>query len=222
MKKRVITSIKLFSLVLLLAIGLILVFNEQIKDKVIDNMTQTVLRRKTQSVAKAKKEKSSFEFKKVKPASISAVKDAWKDDGQAIGKLAIPAVNLKLSIFYGLRNENLLRGTGTMKKDEKMGQGNYALAGHHMNDPQILFSPLAKVKKGDMVYLTDGKRVYEYRVTDRKVVNEYQVQWIQDVPGEKLVTLVTCLTAKTGENNRIIVRGKLLKNIPLKETKVFR
>ncbi|WP_311407768.1 class A sortase [Liquorilactobacillus uvarum] len=222
MKKRVITSIKLFSLVLLLAIGLILVFNEQIKDKVIDNMTQTALRRNTRSVAKAKKAKSSFEFKKVKPASVSAVKDAWKDDGQAIGKLAIPAVNLKLSIFYGLRNENLLRGTGTMKKDEKMGQGNYALAGHHMNDPHILFSPLAKVKKGDMVYLTDGKMAYEYRVTDRRVVNEYQVQWIQDVPGEKLVTLITCLTAKTGENNRIIVRGKLLKNIPLKETKVFR
>ncbi|KRM97231.1 sortase [Liquorilactobacillus aquaticus DSM 21051] len=222
MKKKVIDSIKIFLLILLLVIGLALVFNEQIKDKIIDNMTHTALKSKPQSLAKAQKKKTSFDFKKVKPVGASEVKEALTADKQTIGKLAIPAVKLKLPVFYGIRNENLLRGTGTMKKEEKMGQGNYALAGHHMSNPNILFSPLAKVKKGNMIYLTNGKRVYEYRVTDKRVVDAYQVQWIEDVPGEKLITLVTCLTAKTGENNRIIVRGELLKNVPLKETKVFR
>lgn len=218
MKKKVAASIKIFCLVLLLAIGLAMIFNEQIKNIVIGDMTNNALKSETQSVDRAKKSKTSFDFKKVKPAGPAAVKDAWSDNTHAIGKLAIPAVKMKLPIFYGLRNENLLRGTGTMKSNEKMGQGNYALAGHHMKDPRILFSPLTKVKKGELIYLTDNKRVYQYRITVKKVVDEYQVQWIEDVPGKKLLTLVTCLTAKTGENNRIVVRGELVKIESLKKS----
>lgn len=75
-----------------------------------------------------------------------------------IGKIAVPAVGLKLPIFEGINDNNLLRGAGTMKENEKMGEGNYALAGHHMNNPDILFSPLAKAQVGELVYLTDGKK----------------------------------------------------------------
>ncbi|KRL00593.1 class A sortase [Liquorilactobacillus capillatus] len=221
MDKKRVALVKLVLLVVLMAVGIILIFNEQIKNMVITNMTQTAVEHKIQSISKINKKKTSFNFKKVKPAGISAVKNAWKDDTQAIGMLAIPTVKLKLAIFYGLSNENLLRGTGTMKAAEKMGQGNYALAGHHMNNPKVLFSPLAKVKNGTMIYLTDGKQAYEYRVIMKKVVDEYQVQWIDDVPEKKLVTLVTCLTAQAGENRRIIVQGELLKSIPLNKTKAF-
>ncbi|WP_125545627.1 sortase family protein [Levilactobacillus lindianensis] len=41
------------------------------------------------------------------------------------------------------------------------------------------------------------------------MTNRYHVEVIDDVPGKKLVTLVTCATAKRGEQNRLVIRGEL-------------
>ena len=97
-----------------------------------------------------------------------------------------------------------------MKPNEKMGEGNYALAGHYMTDKGILFSPLKNIQKGAAIYITDMKNVYKYQVTNTSVVSENDVSVIDDVPGEKLITLVTCASAHEGEKNRIIVRGSLV------------
>ena len=89
-------------------------------------------------------------------------------------------------------------------------EGNYCLAGHHMEDNSILFGPLANIGVGAKVYLTDGKNVYTYKVTLKKVVNEDQVQWLNDVPGQKLLTLGNPAPSGTpGVKTRIIVRGEL-------------
>ena len=104
-----------------------------------------------------------------------------------------------------------MRGAGTMKADEKMGaENNYAIAGHHMEDPNILFGPLSKAKIGKKIYLTDEKKVYVYKITKKTVVDETQVKWIDDIPGESLVTLVTCASGTEGEVNRIIIQGSLV------------
>ena len=83
-------------------------------------------------------------------------------------------------------------------------------AGHHMEDPNILFGPLSKTKIGKKIYLTDEKKVYVYKITKKTVVDETQVKWIDDVPGESLVTLVTCASGTEGEVNRIIIQGSLV------------
>ena len=117
-----------------------------------------------------------------------------------------------------------MRGAGTMKQNETMGEeGNYCLAGHHMEDNNILFGPLANIGVGAKVYLTDGKNVYTYKVILKKIVNEDQVQWLNDVPGQKLLTLVTCSSGTPGVKTRIIVRGELQQVQPANKStlKVF-
>lgn len=128
----------------------------------------------------------------------------------AIGQLRVPAVGLDLPIGVGVKNTVLVRGAGTLKADQQMGQGNYALAGHYMTAQRLLFSPLKGVRRGDSVYLTDKRQVYRYRVTGVRVVDRHQVDVIDDVPGKKLVTLVTCASARRGEPKRLVVRGTLV------------
>ncbi|MCP9329174.1 class A sortase [Liquorilactobacillus satsumensis] len=193
----------------LLLVGIALIFNEQIKTFVIREIATSQLKKKPQSISKKMRKKGNFDFKSVKAADLSTLSKAAQTQGGMIGKIAIPQIGMRLPIFYGINNENLLRGAGTMKPAEKMGTGNYALAGHHMSNPDILFSPLAKAKVGMEILLTDGKKVYRYRIVERRVIDKYQVNWIDDVPKQQLVTLVTCLTATTGETNRIMVQGKL-------------
>ncbi|MFC6261873.1 class A sortase [Levilactobacillus fujinensis] len=130
-------------------------------------------------------------------------------DYGAIGQLRVPAVGLDLPIGVGVSNDVLVRGAGTLKADQQMGQGNYALAGHYMTTQRLLFSPLKGVRKGDSVTLTDKRRVYRYRVTRVEVIDRHKVDVIDDVPGKKLVTLITCNSARRGEPKRLVVQGEL-------------
>lgn len=127
----------------------------------------------------------------------------------AVGQLRVPAVGVDLPIGVGVSNAVLVRGAGTLKADQQMGQGNYALAGHYMVSKRLLFSPLKGIHKGDSVYLTDKQQVYRYKVTRVQVVDRHEVEVIDDVPGKKLVTLVTCNSAKRGEPKRLVIRGEL-------------
>lgn len=199
-------------LILGLIIGLALVFNEQLKLMVVDHLGQRTMQTiDKKTVAKNEKRKANFDFKSVKALDVQHVAQAATTASQrnAIGKLAIPSVKMALPILKGLANENLSTGAGTMKPTQQMGSGNYALAGHYMTNKGILFSPLGQAQVGAKVYLTDMSKVYTYTVTTKTTVDQTQVQWINDVAGKKLVTLITCASPTEGETNRIVVQGTL-------------
>ncbi len=198
--------------IVLLVAGLGMIFNEQIKEALVNHMAGKQYADLTVTkIENNKKAKTTYDFNSVKPLGIKEASEAAiESDVGAIGKMAIPSVKMYLPIMPGVSNSSLSQGGGTMKPNEKMGEGNYALAGHYMTDKGILFSPLKNIQKGAAIYITDMKNVYKYQVTNTSVVSENDVSVIDDVPGEKLITLVTCASAHEGEKNRIIVRGSLV------------
>lgn len=198
--------------VILLVAGLGMIFNEQIKEALVDHMANKRYNDLTvEQVAKNQHAKTTYDFASVKPLGMKQVSQAaMRGDTGAIGKLAIPSVDMYLPIMPGISNTSLSQGGGTMKPNEKMGEGNYALAGHYMTNKGILFSSLKNIQKGAYIYITDLHNVYQYQVTARWIVNESDVSVINDVPGQKLITLVTCASAQEGVTDRIIVRGNLV------------
>ena len=118
-------------------------------------------------------------------------------------------MNINLPIFKGVGNTSLLYGAGTMKADQVMGEGNYTLAGHNMtgftSDLSILFTPLEKAKAGMSIYVTDKNNVYQYKIDKIDVVTPEHVEVLNDTPGKKEITLVTCADAEA--THRIIVHG---------------
>ena len=199
--------------VFLILLSLVLIFNSKIRNMfMVWNTNKYQVSQVTKEKIEENKEaEGNFDFDSVKSISSEAVLAAQWDAQQlpVIGGIAIPEVEINLPIFKGLDNVNLFYGAGTMKANQKMGEGNYSLASHHIftaeNASQMLFSPLVNAKEGMKIYLTDKDKVYTYEIREVKHVTPDRVDEIEDRDGIKEITLVTCVDYDATE--RIIVKG---------------
>lgn len=100
------------------------------------------------------------------------------NNSRVVGKLAIPAIELYLPIVPGAGSNNLIRGAATPVLHQKMGDLTYRLTSKKIRfDQQLLFGSLAKLKNGDLIFLTDGRNIYEYEygvinLSEEDTVNE--------------------------------------------------
>lgn len=203
MKSKFTTTI----LVALLIIGIILIFINPIQNKVIETNSKALL--KDEVVPEEQVKEATFDFNEVQSINFTDVLTAQfeKNNFLVIGAITIPSVNLELPIGKGVSEAVLLYGAGTMKPDQKLGQGNYALASHYIEGKNILFGPLYDVKIGDSILVSDTTDIYEYKVTVKEVILDTDVQVIYDVPGKTFITLITCAEKGT---KRLLVQGELL------------
>ena len=127
---------------------------------------------------------TDFDFQAIRP--ISATNTMAELFGgninthQIIGQIVIPSVNINLTLFNGLNNDNLLAGATTMKADQVMGEANFAIASHFTTYPDVLFTNLQKIQVGDIVRITDKETIYVYQVYDARIVDSTDVHLIED------------------------------------------
>lgn len=191
--------------------GILFVLSPFIKESIIINLNKNKNFDLTAEQAEQNNaQKASFDFEAIQPPSIlETIKASLDRESKAvIGRITISSVNLKLPILKGTTNQNLLYGATTMRPDQKMGEGNYPLAGHHMKRESLLFGPLLNIEKGDTVKITDFKKDYIYAVTSKQFISEMDTDVIQETK-EKEITLMTCDKAVRTEG-RLAVKGKLI------------
>ena len=200
---------------LLFLVALALIFNSSIRNMIMvwhTNQYQ-VSKVSKEEIKQNKAVESSFEFSEVQSLSTEAVINAqWQAQKlPVIGGISIPEVSMNLPIFKGLDNVGLYYGAGTMKEDQQMGQGNYALASHHVfgitGASDMLFSPLDRAKIGMKIYITDKDKIYTYTISSIESVAPERVDVINDTEGVAEITLVTCEDAAA--TSRTIVKGTL-------------
>lgn len=190
---------------ILLLISLGLIFNQQIKNWLVSSYQPKVT---AKIVERNNQKKASFDFGAVKSLNFSMVAQARLDATNllVVGEMLVPKAKVHLPIGKGVSNTTLALAAGTMRADQQMGQGNYPLAGHHMVRKDILFSPLFfKSKVGDAVYLTDLKKIYTYKLYERKYIAATRVDVVNQTK-KPILTLVTCDATGAG---RLMLRGKL-------------
>lgn len=209
--------------IILLIVGVVLIFNQPIRDALMVNNTNKYI---VKNVSRKKlkdnsKKKVDYDFSSIKAVSTEDVfkSQVTTSELPVIGGVAIPDLEINLPIFKGLTNEALMYGAGTMKEDQQFGKGNYTLASHHVFDvdgaSKMLFSPLEQAKEGMKIYITDKDRLYTYQISKINTVTPEHVEVINDVPGETVVTLITCADAQAA--TREIVVGKLVKTEAYKD-----
>ena len=200
---------------LLFLVALALIFNSSIRNMIMvwhTNQYQ-VSKVSKEEIKQNKAVESSFEFSEVQSLSTETVINAqWQAQKlPVIGGISIPEVSMNLPIFKGLDNVGLYYGAGTMKEDQQMGQGNYALASHHVfgitGASDMLFSPLDRAKIGMKIYITDKDKIYTYTISSIESVAPERVDVINDTEGVAEITLVTCEDAAA--TSRTIVKGML-------------
>lgn len=197
------------AVVILLLVSLVLIFNQQIKYYLVGSYRPQISR---QTVQKNSQKKATYDFQSVKDLNLqtAARARASKQSINTIGAITVPAINMTIPIANGVDNTTLALAAGTLRPDMKMGEGNYALAGHNMaHGSKILFSPLYyHAKVGQMIYITDMTKVYEYKIYQRKFIAATQVDVVNNTP-QKIITLITCDSTGT---NRLMIRGKFVKS----------
>ena len=207
------------AVLLLFLVALALIFNSSIRNMIMvwhTNQYQ-VSKVSKEEIKQNKAVESSFEFSEVQSLSTEAVINAqWQAQKlPVIGGISIPEVSMNLPIFKGLDNVGLYYGAGTMKEDQQMGQGNYALASHHVfgitGASDMLFSPLDRAKIGMKIYITDKDKIYTYTISSIESVAPERVDVINDTEGVAEITLVTCEDAAA--TSRTIVKGTLERTI---------
>lgn len=213
-KQRSFAWLRWTAVVVLLIVSVVLIFNQQIKSYLVGSYQPEITR---QTVKKNEQKKATYDFSSVQDLNLqtAAKARAKRQDINTIGAITVPAIKMTLPIANGVDNTTLALAAGTMRPDMKMGEGNYALAGHNMaNGSKILFSPLYyHAKVGQMIYITNMDRVYEYKIYQRKFIAATRVDVVDNTP-EKIITLITC--DATGAN-RLMIRGKFVKSEPFKQ-----
>ena len=139
------------------------------------------------------------------------------DNKYIIGQIVINDIGLNLPILKGISNSNLAVGAATLKEGQRMGEGNFALAGHYNKNKYILFGGLMYLKKGSLILITDKNYVYEYAVCDTKIAYDTDTYMISDLlasqKGKPIITLMTCYySSKTGK--RYFVIGEFIRKYP--------
>lgn len=206
-----------FLISLLFLVALALIFNVQIRNFLIKQNSQAYAIDKVdrQDIEANAQKDVSFDFGAVESLSTEAVIKAQFQNKNlpVIGGIAIPEIKINLPIFKGLDNVVLLTGAGTMKPEQEMGKGNYALASHRVQDMVSLFSPLEYAKVGQFIYVTDLQTVYTYKITSVEKVEPSRVDLIEEIPDKKMITLITC--GDMNATTRIAVQGELESTVPM-------
>ncbi|WP_017185528.1 class A sortase [Alkalibacillus haloalkaliphilus] len=141
------------------------------------------------------------------PSSLDVIR-SMNFEGNPVAFLYIPRTGLKLPIYGSVNEINLLHGAGEMREYDEIGEGNYALAGHRMEEEGLLFHDVPRLQEGDIVYVTDKETVYEYELYDPEIVLENETELIND-RGKDELTLLTC-DIPSKPHNRVKVSGDLI------------
>lgn len=210
-KKRIKSLLINVVLLLLFLVGIVLIFNQPIRNYL---LSKSKTEYKVGTLTREKIEENlnqsgTFDFDQVQPVDLEAVLRAQLSEKvlPVIGGVAVPSVEIQLPIFKGLSNDALLFGAGTFDPNQKMGEGNYSLASHRIEETTILFTRLDEVELGDTVYLTDLDKIYTYKVTVSKRIEPTQVEVLDVIEDKKMVTLITC--GERAGVTRWLVQGEL-------------
>ena len=194
--KKLRSILNILAIIALFAVGLTLIFIKPIQALLVQRLSEELVTVSTSSEMFEFNDEieADFDFEEVQSLSIWEVLQAQanRKDLPVIGSIGIPSVDMQLPILKGVGKNALAVGAGTMKPEQIMGQGNYALAAHYFEDRDILFGPLYHSEIGDTIYLTNANAIFEYHITKIEVVEATAVHVIDDVANETLLTLITC------------------------------
>lgn len=217
--------IKFLVVLILVTLSFALIFNQSLANLFASRLSDQYYK---EVKVVALKESTNYNKSLYDPNNISALSsvDVFQstiehkfDHLNAHAKIVIPSIDMNLPVFLGLTNENLMVGAGTMKPNQELGSGNYALASHSVfsgyGKDDMLFTSLHRVKTSTSIYVIKNNQSFRYKITDIFEVDPDAGYVIDDVPGENLITLVTCTDMEA--TRRLIVQGRFVEEVSVND-----
>ena len=133
-----------------------------------------------------------------------------------MGYLDIPKINQRLNIYHGTDDKVLENGVGHLQGTSLPvgGEGSHcALSAHRGLPAAKLFTDLDRLRPGDLVLLHVLGNDMAYCVDSSQVVTPDQVDSLVIVPGQDLITLITC-TPYAVNTHRLLVHAHRVPYVP--------
>lgn len=211
-------QLKFFLAIFVLILGLVLTFSPILKNTILDKKVHSLMEQidtmDNVALEGNRKKVEAVEEVNELPSELDVLK-GLSHKGEPVAFMYIPSTGLKLPIYKTVTKQNLLHGAGEMKEYNKLGKGNYVLAGHRMKKKGLLFHDVVRLNNGDKVYVTDKKKIYEYQVVHKQIIKENETT-IMEENGKDEITLITCDIPSEPEN-RVAVSGDLINFFPFNE-----
>ena len=131
-------------------------------------------------------------------------------EGDVLGYIEIPSINIKLPIYYGTSVDILKKGVGVLDGTSLPvgGENTHSVLSAHTGlANQKLFTDIDKLKDGDVFYLHILKKDLAYKVNQIKVVHPDEIDDLKISEGKDYVTLLTCYPYGVN-TERLLVRGE--------------
>ena len=135
MFKRIILSILEHIFYIGILIGSILIiFGNQITAHIARSTTQhTVVKKISQDDLKKENEKADYDWSNVSNSNVlDSLSAKMQSQSNPIAILTQPEAKVATTVVAGLDKYQLNLSAGTISADQKLGEGNYVLVGHHV------------------------------------------------------------------------------------------
>ena len=136
--------------------------------------------------------------------------------------LDIPRINEKMVVYHGITAKVLEKGVGHIEGTSLPvgGESTHAVLSAHRGLPSAkLFTDLDQIVIGDQFYIHVLDEHLAYEVSEINTVLPEEISLLDIVPGEDLVTLVTC-TPYGVNTHRLLIRGHRVPYVPPEEPTV--
>lgn len=208
-----------FLSILLVIIGLVIIFIPTINNQMVKQRNKSVIQivkiTTPEEIERNIEIVAEYDYSAIEDVDITdTIKGMINFDNKSIvGQIIIPDLDINLPILKGVTKANLTAGVVTMMPKQKMGERNYSLAGHNMKKKELLFGTLMDIEIGAIVYITDKRTIYEYKIYDIVVVPDTAMEMLNDERSEErekpIISLMTCYySSKTGK--RFFALGELI------------
>lgn len=131
------------------------------------------------------------------------------DEGEILGYISIPKIDVNLPIYNGTSKEVLAKGVGNLENTSLPtgGKGNHSvLVAHTGLTKGKMFDDLNKLELEDKFYIHILDNKLEYKVNRIKTVTPDNIQDLEKEEDKDYITLVTC-TPYMINSHRLLVRG---------------
>jgi len=128
-------------------------------------------------------------------------------DGQAIGKISIPKIDVKFDIIQGTSTADLIKGPGHYPETRFPGQGSTIAIAGHRTTYLAPFRNINSLDTGDKITITMPYGVFTYTVQYQRVVSPTDWSIINPQGYERLV--LSACTPLFSASHRLIVFAKL-------------
>lgn len=118
-------------------------------------------------------------------------------NGDAIGILQIPRINLKTPIVEGVTQDDIRYAVGHFPSSSSINalgeeNQNFAIAGHRSYTYGKFFNRLNELENGDKIIIYTKNKIFTYKVYEKRIVLPTDVGVVFPIKGKSVVTLVTC------------------------------